>query len=387
MQRYPKPDLQKRDDCGGVYYFRYYHPIIKDGKKAYIRPNQSTGVKDKVQALRIATDLIKQAIDGGSAPYTIHTQAPPVVKDAEHKISEQAEKFVIRTMQFHSDSYKRCTRRSLRYLTVYIPSDLVSDINGDSIPNVIEGLRSDREKAERDPYEPKYWAELFNDWSRFLAWELRQEGTTLRKNYASPEDLPRPDKKKFTANKDIWDDEKEFKPFMERAKVTDPELYELALVVRYSSIDPADYFDMQPEHMAQKSDGLWYIVKGRAKEPGHFYDIPIDRDNLLELFLRKKAEAPSPTSRMFTWHSHKDHQRESWGAAISWRRKRLFESLFNKPGKTFKDLRRTFSDYWQRRGVPVQVVKHWMGHSESSTTIETNYSDWRLSGDMMKGAN
>jgi integrase len=390
----PTPDFTKRKDRGGVYYFRYYHPIVKpDGTKGYIRPNISTGTKDKEEAEKFALEHIREAMKAKDAPFSKHTQAPPPKPQvAPRTISGQGSKFIDVQMRFLSISYKRATVRAIDFLTTFVrankgqgePRDLIEDICPESLNEAMTAMNKAREASGEDPYTPKYWAEILNDWSRFLEWECRQEGTPLKRNYASPEDIPRPDKKKFGKRKVIWAEKEELAPFLKHAKEHDPKLYELAMVVRYSSMDPADYFDFQPhEHMIQTEDGEWYIEKERAKEPGQFYRVPIDKKHLLELFLKAREEC-QPGERGFT-KKYQPHQRESWGTAISWRRKRLWEKLFpGKPVKTFKDLRRTFSDYWQRKGIPTPVVQIWMGHSEGSAITTTHYSDWTHTADLMK---
>lgn len=381
----PTISLEKRDDRGGVYYWRAYLPRKKP-EKGYNRVYRATNEKDGPRALKAAKVELEALLNGT----LIISQPETAVISTGQKISEQADIFVARTMEFHSVSYRRGTDRSLGYLVQYVKSDdgkgeardLIADITPLSLDVARGYMNKAREASGKVSYSFKYWAELLNDWDRFVAWQIKQKDSPLTQNYVA--DIPRPDKTKFAVRKEFWNDTEELEPFLLDCKDNDPELYELAYVIRWSSIDPADYFDFKPTDMSLKSDGHWYITKERAKEPGHFYNVPIDQDKLLGLFLAKKAECKSEDCRMFTgkW---KATQRESWGTAISWRRKRVYERLFpGKKVKTFKDLRRTFSDYWQRKGISPAVIQVWMGHAEGSAVTQTNYSDWRLTGGMMK---
>jgi len=383
--KFPKIKVRRRKDRPEDPTLWFFYSIRGEGQ--FKKP---TGVKSKDDALKIA---YKAVTEHWKATLVKVEEAAKIVPEPIQKgrtISAQILTFIGREMRFMSVSYKRSTTRQLGYLTS-IRSDkgkgearnLVEDITPESLDALIADLDGIKLKKDGEPYAPKTWSETLTDWDRFLEWEAKQDGTPLRRNYAA--DLPRPDKKKFGKRKEMWALD-EWELFMADAKKGDPELYELSLVVRWSSMDPADYFDFAPSHMVLKDDERWYVNKERAKEPGQFYQVPIDKTHLLDLFLQKKAEAPSPDSRMFTGHKYKDHQRESWGSAISNRRKRLFEKLLpGKKTKTFKDMRRTFFDYWIRKGIPTPVVQLWGGHSEGSAVTTTNYSDWRLTAEMMEG--
>lgn len=167
--------------------------------------------------------------------------------------------------------------------------------------------------------------------------------------------------------------------------------YEIYWIIRHMGLPPSDIYDLTPKDFQIDKEGDFLLNKERAKNSedgdklGTYYQVidkglPEDQETLRIIKERIKEVKKSGQKRLFeqtqlVTRARNDSQdeRTRWVSNLSGRRIALQNAL-KMPSKQIKALRATFFDFWYNKGVPLDILKKWAGHSPGSTMIINLYS-------------
>lgn len=369
MAKYPKPDLEKREDRGGVYYFRYYHPVIKaDGKKGYIRPNLSTGLKDKEEALRYAKEAIKDAIDKGPAKEPVQTSV--AVLEGSNLV-DRTNKYL--SMRYHGKKAKTTivsVSANLRYMIEYSPTKLRDKITPEVADDIYAKYRMRINKINKTPSERSAY-HFLTDVCAYWDWEVMLRAEVLYNPFAH---IPKPKSDDFVKTEETWDPG-EYEIIRDGLE---GEYQDFFVGLRYSAMYPKDLLMTQKVHVMAK-DGLG-IMKRRAKSTtkNAVIKLPVLKacpEIAGDISARFKACKGAGDYLYFKNIGRDDHSVEKFvhhfGATIF----ALWERKFpgTKP-KLVKSLRHTRTTEWIEAGVEPDIIGTWLGHVDGSKMVLAIYA-------------
>ncbi len=212
-------------------------------------------------------------------------------------------------------------------------------------------------KRYRGEASAKYWANILSTTRRF------SKSLVSRKAIIEEftQDVPMPPKSSFGRREEIWEDA-EFDRVVEKLAVYDAQVL---LVMRWSGMDSSDVCELGREHVKKDTGGNWIFKKRREKAKTDEETIvqPISSKILGFILARYKAAKPGEklfgsiyaTPRSFTT-SLLGRVRRAAGAT-----------------KDLKSLRHTYATYHAERGVPLDVLRVWMGHARDSRVLDRIY--------------
>lgn len=301
-------------------------------------PAISAGTRDPKEARDNAPSLIRKWIGSKGAEASAH----PIAIACEEFLAEQ-----------YAD-LKPDTRAEvdliLRRLAGVFPA--LSDIREIS-PKVF------RAKAAtlRGEAAPGYWTNILVTVRKFCRWCV-ERGYMAEDPTAG---IPAPGKKKGK-RRDVWTDEY----FDQVVAVVSPFDAEVLMVMRWSGIDSGDLHTFDPaRHLVKDDAGVTTIRKLRekAKSDEEMILQPVSSKILPYLEARRKSMegygAGYASVRSFTASLRKRVQ------AVMKR-----EGL---PIRDLKSLRHTFATHHAERGVPLDVLRKWLGHAPDSRTLDRYY--------------
>lgn len=212
-------------------------------------------------------------------------------------------------------------------------------------------------KRYRGDASSKYWANILSITRRF------SKALVSRKAVLEEftQDVPMPPKASFGRREEVWDDE-EFEAVIEKQSEFDREVL---MVMRWAGMDSSDVAELGREHIKKDAEGGWIFKKRREKAKTDEETIvqPISSKILGLILARYKAAKPGEklfgsiyaTPRSFTT-SLLGRVRRAAG-----------------PTKDLKSLRHTYATYHAERGVPLDVLRVWMGHARDSRVLDRIY--------------
>jgi integrase len=301
-------------------------------------PSISTGTKDEREAHNRAPDLVKAWIKSKGKSRAAH----PLEASCEEFLGEQ-----------YADR-KKDTRAEvdliLRRLAGVFPG--ISEVREIS-PKVF------RAKAAtlRGEAAPGYWTNILVTVRKFFRWAVSRGYM----NEDPTEGIPAPGKGRGK-RRDVWADEY----FEEVLGAVSEGDREILMVMRWSGIDSGDLHTFDPrKHLVKDDSGALTFRKLREKAKSDEETIiqPVSSKILPYMEARKKSGegygAGYASVRSFTASLRKRVQASMLRAGL--------------PVRDLKSLRHTFATHHAERGVPLDVLRRWLGHSRDSRTLDRYY--------------
>lgn len=164
--------------------------------------------------------------------------------------------------------------------------------------------------------------------------------------------------------------------------------YEIYWIMRYMGIPPSDIYQLESSDFKLDEDKELVLAKERAKNSeDKFFEyyqpidkgLPEDKESLR--IIQERIREVGKSGRLFVQgnivnRARNDSQddRTRWVSNLSGRRIELQKALGMNP-KPVKGLRTTFLDFWYSKSVPLDILRRWAGHSDSSAMILNLYSE------------
>ncbi len=200
----------------------------------------------------------------------------------------------------------------------------------------------------------KTWANILADCRGFFRWCVKNDFI----NSDPTINIPNPKKINFGKRQesDMWIDSDfsvlDILPKFERNVVE---------IIRWTGIDLRDVFTLTKNDFVKTKNG-YNLVRLRAKAKSTVETVvqPLSKnvERLILNFVKSKKEIKNLSSTT---------------TQVCKRLKQAFKSL-DIPPKTTKGLRHTFTTYHAKRGVPMHILRQWMGHAPSSRILESIYT-------------
>lgn len=209
---------------------------------------------------------------------------------------------------------------------------------------------------------PKYWANILSTCRRF-ARSLVAEGNLVQDFTAG---IPMPPKGSFNVREETWTEE-ELEATLAAVAPFDAEVL---TVMRWTGMDTADVFALRRKHLVKDETGAWMIKKRREKGKSDAETIlqPLG-SKALPILKARYDSTRHPEDRLF---GDAFASIRSFNTSLMGRVRRATAPL-GLPLKNLKALRHTFATYHAERGVPLDVLRKWMGHAKDSRTLDRVY--------------
>lgn len=297
-------------------------------------PSISSGTKDEREARNRAPGLVARWIEA-------------------HGKSAAAHPLEAATVEFLQEQYadrKGDTRSEvsliLRRLAAAFPGIASLDL---LTPDAFrKGLQ-----AYRGAAAPGYWTNILVTTRKFCRWAVKR-GYMVED---PTEGIPTPGKGKGK-RRDVWE-EGYFEDVCAAVSEADREIL---LIMRWSGMDSGDVSGFDPkQHIAKDDAGVFVLRKLREKAKGPEETMVQPLSSRLG-FLKTRKEgygAEYASVRSFTASLRKRVQSSMKRAGL--------------PIRDLKSLRHTFATYHAERGVPLDVLRGWLGHARDSRTLDRYY--------------
>jgi integrase len=202
-----------------------------------------------------------------------------------------------------------------------------------------------------------YWTNILVTTRKFCRW------ATSRGYMAEDptEGIPAPGKGRGK-RRDVWAEEY----FAQVVAVVSPFDAEVLQVMRWTGIDSGDLFGFDPKkHVTRDEAGALTLRKRREKGK-------TDEETMVQPI----------SSRILPFIEARRKTGEGYGAGYASvrsftasLRKRVQSAMARAglPVRDLKSLRHTFATYHAERGVPLDVLRGWMGHARDSRTLDRYY--------------
>lgn len=213
-------------------------------------------------------------------------------------------------------------------------------------------------KRYRGTASPKYWSNILAITRRFSG-ILVDQGKILQD---FTKDVPMPPKSSFGRRETTWTDEE----FEEALGYLEPFDKDVLMVMRWTGMDSSDIAEFRKRHITKDGEGNWTIKKRREKAKTDDETIlqPIS-SRVRSIFLARHKAAKGPEDRLF---GDRYATPRSFTTSLLGRVRRAAGAT-----KDLKSLRHTFATYHAERGVPLDVLRGWMGHARDSRVLDRIY--------------
>lgn len=255
---------------------------------------------------------------------------------------------------------------------------------------LLEVSRADFKKLVVGPMEAavaaKTWANKLSYMKRFWGWLVLEE--VIEKDPSIGSKMP--PKSAFGTHEDPWD-EAWYQPVWEelgKDRWRGAHWQRVFEDVWWAGMDVKDVWQFQPrKHMLQLSDSAWKVHKRRSKE-SETIDQAISQ-TLPETTLRRwvaRFHECGPEDYLHPeGQTYSDSK--SWGNQFLKVVKKAQVTL-GLPHRDVKSIRHTFATRWAkkwvlsggREGVPMDILRMWLGHAHGSRVLEKVYAKWRSFG-------
>jgi integrase len=209
---------------------------------------------------------------------------------------------------------------------------------------------------------PKYWANILSTCRRFSR-SLVAEGKIVQDFTAG---IPMPPKGSFKIREETWTDS-ELEATLAAVAPFDAEVL---TVMRWTGMDTADVAELRRKHLVKDEAGAWVIRKRREKGKSDAETIlqPLG-SKVLPILMDRYNTTRYPEDKLF---GDAFASIRSFNTSLMGRVRRATAPL-GLPLKNLKALRHTFATYHAERGVPLDVLRKWMGHAKDSRTLDRVY--------------
>jgi integrase len=210
-------------------------------------------------------------------------------------------------------------------------------------------------KAYRGEASAKYWANILSTTRRFSKSLVAQK--SLLEDFT--QDVPMPPKASFGRRETVWTPE-EFETVLDALEPFDRDVL---MVMRWTGMDSSDVAELLKKHILKDSEGNWIIKKRREKAKTDDETIvqPISSQAREILLGRYKGISDRLFGNMYATP-------RSFTTSLLGRVRRAAG-----PTKDLKSLRHTYATYHAERGVPLDVLRVWMGHAKDSRVLDRIY--------------
>lgn len=214
----------------------------------------------------------------------------------------------------------------------------------------------------RGDASPKYWANILSICRRF-ARALVDQGKILQDFTRG---VPMPKRSTFGRREVTWEDA-ELEAVL---AVLEPFDQEVLRVMRMTGMDSSDVYELRRRHLIRDDAGALTIRKRREKSKTEEETIlqPI-ASAILPILERRLKETKRPEDRLF---GEGFLDARSFTKSLLGRVRRATAAA-GLPLKHLKALRHTFATYHAERGVPLDVLRAWMGHARDSRVLDRIY--------------
>lgn len=213
--------------------------------------------------------------------------------------------------------------------------------------------------------KPKTWANMLTNCRKFFRWLIEED--VLGVDPSTCVQLPPRSSWGRKTEKHIWSDSC-FDALIKSIK--DPEDVQILTVLRYTGIDLADLYELRARHIRKDLDGRLMIIKKREKAKSDLETIKLPLGAMV-LDLIKCRITEDKNKQLFQGCTRYSSS-ASFGSCLYKRVHGAFERI-NRPMRDLKSLRHTFATSHAERGVPMDVLRDWMGHAPSSRILEDLY--------------
>jgi site-specific recombinase XerC len=204
---------------------------------------------------------------------------------------------------------------------------------------------------------PGYWTNILITTRKFCRW-------CVKRGYMAEdptEGIPVPGKKKGK-RRDVWED-----PYFEEVCAVQTAFdRECLLVMRWSGLDSGDLHTFDPrKHLVRDEMGGLTFKKLREKAKG-------EEETVIQPVSSKIAACMEARLKSGEGYGKGYASVRSFTASLRLR----VQSRMRRAGlpvRDLKSLRHTFATYHAERGVPLDVLRRWLGHSLDSRTLDRYY--------------
>lgn len=237
--------------------------------------------------------------------------------------------------------------KSLRRFCESFPVATIHEVSRDVFRKGAKRFRGDA--------SPKYWANILSGVRRFSK-SLVAQGK-IREDFTM--DVPMPPKSSFGRREEVWA-EGEFAEVLEKLTPFDKDVL---MVMRWTGLDSSDVAELTKKHILKDADGNWIIKKRREKAKSDQETViqPISSQVKEILMTRFKSADGRLFGSMFATP-------RSFTTSLLGRVRRAAGAT-----KDLKSLRHTYATYHAERGVPLDVLRVWMGHAKDSRVLDRIY--------------
>lgn len=212
-------------------------------------------------------------------------------------------------------------------------------------------------KKYRGEASSKYWANILSMTRRFSKSLVGQK--RILEDFTM--DVPMPPKASFGRREEVWGDA-ELEKVLGKLEAFDREVL---MVMRWTGLDSSDVAELGRKNILKDSEGNWIIKKKREKAKTEEETVvqPISSKVLDILLSRQKAARVD--DRLF---GNNYATPRSFTTSLLGRVRRAAG-----PTKDLKSLRHTYATYHAERGVPLDVLRIWLGHAKDSRVLDRIY--------------
>jgi len=242
----------------------------------------------------------------------------------------------------------------LRRFANCFPVAFIQDLTPEIFRNGIPKLRGEA--------APKYWSNILAIVRKFSL-TLFEHGKIIQD---FTKGVAMPPRSSFKVRTDVWTEEE----FDAAIIAVNPFDAEILRVMLWTGMDSADVYELRRKHFVKDEEGNWVIRKRREKGKSEQETIlqPIG-SKALPILIKKLDETKHPEDRLFKIKYKSSH---SFTSSLLTRVKRATAKT-GHPLKNLKALRHTYITYHAERGVPLDVLRQWVGHTKDSRTLDRVY--------------
>ncbi len=212
-------------------------------------------------------------------------------------------------------------------------------------------------KRYRGDASPKYWANILSTTRRFSKSLVSQK--KILEEFT--QDVPMPPKASFGRRDSTWTDG-EFDTTLGKLEPFDRDVL---MVMRWTGLDSSDVAELRREHIKKDAEGNWILMKRREKAKTDEETAVQPLGSRVKSILLARYAAAKGTEKLF---GNIYASPRSFTTSLMGRVRRAAN-----PSKDLKSLRHTYATYHAERGVPLDVLRAWMGHARDSRVLDRIY--------------
>src|SRR3990167_1560392 len=201
-----------------------------------------------------------------------------------------------------------------------------------------------------------YWTNILVITRKFCRWAVERGAMA-----ADPtKGLPLPGKGRGK-RREVWP-EADLERLLEALPGRDREIL---TVMRWTGMDSGDVFRLSGRHFVRDEAGILTLRKRREKAKS-------DEETMVQPLSSRVRPLIEARLASGEWYGKGYASVRSFTASLLCRVKKVIIRL-SLPRRDLKSLRHTYCTHHAERGVPVDVLRGWLGHARNSRTLEAYY--------------